>query len=165
MEYRIRPFVSGEEHYVAELHKRLYANEYGWGAAFTDYAAKIALDFAKKDKNNREALLIAESGGVPVGCIMLCLTDDPQVGQLRLFAVEQACRGQGIGSALISALMDIAKNAAYQKLVLWTADPLTAAIRRYEHLGFRKTETVKNTTWRTDGGEVDEIKMEMDLSA
>ena len=39
----VRPYRQGEERYVAELHKRLYSEEYSWGPSFTDYAAKIAL--------------------------------------------------------------------------------------------------------------------------
>lgn len=54
MEYIVRPYRSGEEQYVADLHRRLYSTEYSWGPSFTDYAVKIALDFAKKDKNDRE---------------------------------------------------------------------------------------------------------------
>lgn len=163
MEYVIRPYRPGEEQYVAALHKRLYTAEYSWGPDFVDYAAKIALDFAKQEKNDREELFVAESQGALCGCVMLCRTDDPAVGQLRLFAVEKACRRYGIGGALTDALLERAREAAYEKLILWTASPLTSAIRHYEKLGFRTVESVENRTWRTDGGVVYEIKMTMDL--
>ena len=42
------------EKHVAELHRRLYTEEYSWGPAFIAYAAGIAMDFAKKEKNSRE---------------------------------------------------------------------------------------------------------------
>ena len=159
----VRPYRQGEEQYVAELHKRLYSEEYSWGPSFTDYAAKIALDFAKKEKSDKEELFVAELNGSLAGCIMLCQTDDPSVGQLRLFAVEKACRRYGIGSALIRAVMDKAKAAGYQKVILWTASPLAAAIRHYEKLGFKAVESVENTTWATDGGSLQEIKMELSI--
>lgn len=163
MDTVIRPYRPGEERYVAELHKRLYSEEYAWGPSFTDYAAKIALDFAKKEKNEKEELFVAERNGNLAGCIMLCQTDDPAVGQLRLFAVEKAYRRYGIGSALIRTVMDKVKAAGYQKVILWTASPLAAAIRHYEKLGFKAVESVENTTWATDGSPLREIKMELSL--
>lgn len=163
MDTVIRPYRPGEERYVAELHKRLYSEEYAWGPSFTDYAAKIALDFAKKEKSDKEELFVAELNGSLAGCIMLCQTDDPAVGQLRLFAVEKAYRRYGIGSALIRTVMDKVKAAGYQKVILWTASPLAAAIRHYEKLGFKAVESVENTTWATDGSPLREIKMELSL--
>ena len=161
MEYTIRPYRDGEERYIADLHTRIYTEEYSWGPAFTYYAGKIALDFADKAKSEREAMYIAETDGVPVGCIMLCETDDTDIGQLRLFAVEKEHRRRGVGKALMDALTEKAKSAGYKGLILWTADPLKEAIRIYESYGFKETETVPNDTWRTDGGTVHEIKMEL----
>lgn len=163
MEYLIRPYKRGEEEYVADLHKRLYSQEYSWGPEFTDYAVGIPRDFGKKPQNDREELFVAEQDGQLAGCIMLCQTDEWNVGQLRLFAVEQEYRRCGIGKALINAFMGKARSAGYTKLILWTADPLTAAIRHYERMGFKTVETVENHTWSTDGITVYEVKMEMDL--
>lgn len=112
------------EKYVAELHRRLYTEEYSWGPAFIGYAAGIAMDFAKKEKNSREELFIAEYRGHLAGCIMLCQTDDHDVGQLRLFAVEKSCRRHGIGKALMDTVMSMARTAGYKKMILWTASPL-----------------------------------------
>lgn len=103
------------EKYVAELHRRLYTEEYSWGPAFIGYAAGIAMDFAIKEKNSSEELFIAEYRGHLAGCIMLCQTDDHDVGQLRLFAVEKSCRRHGIGKAL----MDEVENNT------WTTDGST----------------------------------------
>ena len=82
---------------------------------------------------------------------------------VRLFAVERDYRRYGIGSALIAAFMQKAKDSGYQKIILWTASPLTDAIRHYEKLGFKATDSVENTTWNTDGKPLDEIKMELFL--
>ena len=111
------------EKHVAELHRRLYTEEYSWGPAFIGYAAGIAMDFAKKEKNSREELFIAEYRGHLAGCIMLCQTDDHDVGQLRLFAVEKSCRRHGI-KALMDTVMSMARTAGYKKKILWTASPL-----------------------------------------
>lgn len=163
MDYTIRSYKPGEEMFVADLHKRLYSSEYSWGPSFTDYAIEIAIGFAKKKKSDKEELFVADCQGVLVGCIMLCQTDDPAVGQLRLFAVEKEYRRYGIGSALTDAFMKKAKEAGYKKIILWTASPLTDAIRHYKKLGFKTVESVQNTTWNLDGTPLDEIKMELIL--
>ena len=163
MEYTVRPYRKGEEVYVADAQRRIYSEEYRWGDAFIRYAVKVAMDFAEKEKNDREELWVAYADGKLVGCIMLCETDDPTVGQLRLFLVEKEYRRYGIGGALIKALMEKAKEAKYEELILWTASPLTAAIRHYERLGFRVTEEKENDEWSLDGEPVTEVKMTMKL--
>ncbi|MDO4989626.1 MAG: GNAT family N-acetyltransferase [Eubacteriales bacterium] len=163
MDFTIRPYRRGEEEYVARLHERLYSEEYGWGPEFVRYAVEIPRHFAGKERNDREELFIAEQGGRPVGSMMLCATEDPDVGQLRVFAVEKDCRRQGIGAALLQAALEKAKSAGYTKLILWTADAVTDALRKYETLGFRVMETKENRSWRPDGEAVIEIKMEKEL--
>ena len=165
MDTMIRPYRSGEEEYVADLHKRLYSEEYNWGPDFIDYAVEIPMRFARKEKNDREELLVADHNGQLVGCIMLCGTDDPHVGQLRVFAVEKEYRCQGIGAALLETSIEKAISAGYTKLILWTADAVTEAIHKYEKLGFKAVETKENYTWSTVGEAVTEIKMEMDIIA
>lgn len=49
----------------------------------------------------------------------------------------------------------------YKKLILWTASPLTDAIRHYEKLGFSIVEERENHTWSLDGESLNEIKMEL----
>lgn len=164
MEYTVRPYRRGEEEYVAQAHKRIYEQEYRWGPEFSDYAMKIARDFAEKTPEDGEELWIAEMDRIPVGSIMLCRTDDARTGQLRLFLVEKDARCKGIGSALMEALFEKARQHGYSKLVLWTASPLTDAIRQYEKTGFRETERAENNAWSLDGETVYEIKMETVLT-
>ena len=114
MEPIVRPYRSGEEEYVADLHERLYSEEYGWGPEFVRYAVEIPRHFAAKERNGREELFIAEQNGRPVGSLMLCAADDPDVGRLRVFAVEKDCRRQGIGAALLRAAMEKAESAGYR---------------------------------------------------
>jgi GNAT superfamily N-acetyltransferase len=118
----IRNYRPGEEEYVADLHERLYTEEYGWGPAFVTYAKKIAVDFPKRPANGREGLWIAEVEGEPAGSVMLCETEDPSVGQLRLFAVEKNRRRQGIGRALMEALIARAEEVGYKTLICGPRD-------------------------------------------
>lgn len=166
MSYVVRESQPGDATYVADLHRRLYSEEYEWGPAFIAYAEKIALDFELRPKNDKEALWIVEEEpqGQRVGSIMLCATDDPEVGQLRLLAVEKAHRRHGLGRKLVNVLLEKARALGYKKIILWTAAPLDSAIRQYERFGFKVVELSENNTWRTDGGKITEIKMELDFS-
>ena len=94
------------------------------GPAFVTYAKEIAVDFPKRLASDRKGLWIAEAEGEPAGSVMLCGTEDPSVGQLRLFAVEKKRRRQGIGRALMEALLARAEEVGYKRLILWTAGPL-----------------------------------------
>ena len=163
MDFFIRPYKPGEEAYVADAHRRVYSEEYHWGEPFISYAMHIPLAFAQKEPSAREGFWIAECDGRPVGSIMLCGTDDPELGQLRLFLVEKPYRRQGMGKALTAVHLDKARAAGYKRLMLETAHPLTEAIAHYEKLGFRKVEETPNTDWSLDGDPVYEIKMRMDL--
>lgn len=163
IDFHVRPFRSGEESYIAEAQKRVYSEEYHWSPAFLDYAVKIALDFAARDRVPGEEMWVAEAEGRLIGCIMLCRGEEPASGQLRLFLVEKEYRSCGVGRALTDALLQAARKAGYQTLVLRTASPLTAAIRHYEKLGFRKIEEVENHSWNLNGEALYEVKMVLKL--
>ena len=117
MAYVVRESQPGDATYVADLHRRLYPEEYEWGPAFIAYAEKIALDFELRPKSDKEALWIVEEvpQGQRVGSIMLCATDDPEVGQLRLLAVEKAHRRHGLGRILVNVLLEKARALGYKK--------------------------------------------------
>lgn len=165
MSYIVRESRPGEAAYVADLHRRLYSEEYEWGPAFITYAEKIALDYDKNPKNEKEVLWVVEDDQRDLaGSIMLCSTDDPDVGQLRLLAVERKHRRHGLGRQLVTALLDRARAVGYKQVILWTAAPLDSALRQYERFGFKVVGSKENSSWRTDGGKVTEIKMALDLS-
>lgn len=162
MQFFIREFSDGEEEIVGHLHKIIYRNEYGWGDSFIRYAVEIARSFPTR-RVPGDHLWVAESDGKVVGSVMLCHTDTPEIGQLRLFIVDKPYRRIGIGSALLSTLLDEAKSLGYSKIILWTADPLTDAIKCYSKLGFSETESVANNEWSLSSKTIFEIKMELEL--
>ena len=159
MDFIIRPYKPGEENYVSYAHKRIYSEEYRWGEPFISYATAIPQEFASKVKSEREEMWIAEADGKPVVCIMLCETENPDRGQLRLFLVEKDYRKYGIGKALTAALLEKAKVADYKELVLYSASILTGAIKHYESLGFKLTGEIENNDWSLDGDVIKEIEM------
>ena len=160
--YLIRPFVKGEEEYVAQAHRRLYTAEQGWGDGFCKYAMEIPRAFAARLRTPREEMWIAEKDGTPVGCIAVMDAGD-NVAQLRLFLVEPEHRGTGVGKALFATALDNIRTWGYDRAVLWTADTQKNARIMYGKLGFVMTETASNTTWSATGKTVVEEKWELKL--
>tara|TARA_R110002074_G_scaffold72026_14_gene166145 strand:+ start:220 stop:735 length:516 start_codon:yes stop_codon:yes gene_type:complete len=87
-------------------------------------------------------IVIAEKGGVVVGTgAILPPHDDPGDGRKWLEIVKMAARkdlrGQGIGQAVMAALIEQARDMDADAIWLETNADLTAAIRLYERNGFR----------------------------
>ena len=125
---------------IAERHRIIYQEEYGYNSEFADYVENFA-------KGNIDCIWIAESEGLFAGCISVVRVDD-RTAQLRKFLVEPKMRGQGIGTKLIHRLIEYCKEKKYEKIFLWTVDELVAARRLYEEFGFNLTETkAKRFLW------------------
>jgi ribosomal protein S18 acetylase RimI-like enzyme len=60
--------------------------------------------------------------------------------ELHLLAVDDAYRGVGLGRALVSAAIEVAKELGFRKIVLWTQPSMTAAQKLYESTGFVRAD-------------------------
>lgn len=144
--WRLRRPRPGDIGWVIQRHGELYHREYGWDAGFEALVAKIAAGFAERHDPARERCWIAERDGENVGCIFL-MRESAAVGKLRLFLVEPAARGLGIGKALVEACLRFARSAGYRKVTLWTQSNLDAARHIYERVGFRKVGETPHVSW------------------
>ena len=160
--YTIRPYRTGEENYVADVHARVYREEYGWSDIFVAFAKQVVYDYAALPRNDHAEMWVADVDGQPVGSIML-QEEEKGLGHLRLFILEKEFRGTGIADALLFTAMGKAKEWGFNHLYLSTAQPLTAARKKYAALGFVITRTETMTDWTNDGTDVIEEFWEMDL--
>lgn len=126
----------GDLGWVVERNAVLYAEEYGWDASYEALVAKIIAAFAADHDPARERVWIAEVDGQRAGAVC-CVRDDDETARLRLLLTEPWARGLGLGSRLVDACSEFARDAGYSRLVLWTNDILTAARRIYQRAGFR----------------------------
>jgi GNAT superfamily N-acetyltransferase len=133
----IRPLGEpGDRGWVVMTHGELYDTEFGWDASFEALVSRIVADYAGEADSTRNAAWMAELGGQRVGCVFCVAGEDPNVAQLRLLLVDPAARGHGLGARLVKTAIEFARGAGYERMRLWTNDPLAAARRVYLRHGF-----------------------------
>jgi GNAT superfamily N-acetyltransferase len=139
----------GDLGWIVMTHGELYAREYGWDTSFEALVARIVADYAGSHDPAREAAWIAELDGVRIGCILLVAADET-TAQLRVLLVDPAGRGGGVGRRLVDTVIDFARAAGYERMVLWTNDVLTAAARIYLKAGFVLTSSEPHHSYGAD---------------
>jgi GNAT superfamily N-acetyltransferase len=135
-EATIRPIGQpGDLGWVIQAHGELYAREFGWDVTFEALVARIVADWATEHDAVREAAWIAELDGERVGCVF-CVAEDKDTARLRILLVDPRARGHRLGTRLVDACLDFARQAGYRRMVLWTNHPLVAARSIYLAAGF-----------------------------
>jgi GNAT superfamily N-acetyltransferase len=128
----------GDLGWVVMAHGELYAAELGWNGNIEALVARVIADYGEAHDPEREAAWIAEAGGRRVGCVM-CVSDreDHTTAVLRTLLVHPDGRGHGLGRRLLDECLAFAAAAGYERVRLWTNDPLTAARHLYLQSGFK----------------------------
>ncbi|NUT77602.1 GNAT family N-acetyltransferase [Pseudomonas sp. C1C7] len=86
-----------------------------------------------------ERCWIAEKDGEVVGSIFV-VRHDEKTAKLRMLYVDASARGLGIGNRLIEECIAFARQAGYEKMMLWTTSILFDARRLYQKAGFQLIE-------------------------
>ena len=120
---------------VIASQSKSYVETYHWNDEYEALVAEICAHFLRHFDPARERCWIAEQDGQLVGSIFLVKTSET-TAKLRLLHVDDAARGQGLGTRLVTECIRFAKDAGYTRLELWTNDILTAARRIYQAVGF-----------------------------
>lgn len=102
---------------------------------------------SEADKQPGVELLVAEIDSEIVGSVALFpaktdayegFVDELDYPELRVLAVSSKSRGLGVGSALIEACVQRAKNNGYDAIGLHTGDFMDSAIALYSRHGFER---------------------------
>ena len=129
---------AGDFGWAVDRHGVIYHAEFGWDCRFEGLVAELFGKFAQSHDPNRERCWIAELNGERIGCVFV-VERDPKVAQLRCLLVEPTARGHGVGSKLVDACVQFARDAGYEQMMLWTNKGLDSARKIYEAAGFRLT--------------------------
>ncbi len=125
----------GDLGWVVMAHGEVYAEQFGWDTSFEVLVARIVSDYSTDHDAAREAAWIAEVDGRRAGCIF-CVAADEMTAKLRILLVHPTERGHGLGGRLVDTCLGFARAAGYQRMRLWTNDPLISARRIYLDRGF-----------------------------
>lgn len=138
----------GDLGWVVMAHGELYATEFGWNTTFEALVARIVADFAAVE-SDRTAAWIAELDGRRVGCVF-CVGAEERTAQLRILLVDPVARGTGLGGRLVDECIRFARSAGYERIKLWTNDPLVAARQVYLSRGFVLVEEESHHSFGVD---------------
>lgn len=138
-DYLLRDPRPGDMGWIVHRQTVLYTQEYGWNNEYEALVAEIVAKFIREFDSTSERCWIAEKNGKVVGSVFV-VRHDQATAKLRLLYVDPSTRGMGIGGRLVDESLRFARQAGYQKMILWTNSVLTGARRIYEKAGFRLVE-------------------------
>jgi ribosomal protein S18 acetylase RimI-like enzyme len=132
-----RALRDGDVDAIAELHRRVYASEYGLNEHFVEGVQRgLEAAVARGWPARGGGVWLVERDGPLLGA--LGLTDEGQgAGRVRWLVFDRAVRGRGLARSLVAQLLDEARRAGMRTLTLETYSELTAAARIYRDAGFR----------------------------
>lgn len=120
---------------------------------FHEYAAGLQVDLCFQDfdaelaalpgeyAEPRGALLMAQVDGELAGCCALRpldAADHPNACEMKRLYVRQGFRKAGVGRQLVELILDFARLAAYDCVLLDTLDDMESARALYHDLGFEE---------------------------
>jgi ribosomal protein S18 acetylase RimI-like enzyme len=88
-------------------------------------------------RNDVVILVAVDGDDVPVGKVHVCLDQPDQTALIEAAAVVEPLRGMGIGTALMYAAEELARERGLGVVQLGVEDFNAAARRLYERLGYR----------------------------
>lgn len=119
---------------------REYAIGLGVDLCFQDFDAELA-DLPGDYSAPRGALLLAKVDGNIAGCCALRpldASDYANAAEMKRLYVRSEYRGLGLGRQLADSILDIARVAGYDSVLLDTLDEMEIARALYEDLGFKE---------------------------
>ncbi|MHC0054879.1 GNAT family N-acetyltransferase [Actibacterium sp. D379-3] len=155
-----RDLAIGDAGWLIQRHAELYAAHDGFDATFEPLVAEILVDYMRNRDPDCERAWIAHCGDQRLGSIFCVREGTPGVAKLRLFLIEPAARGHGLGHTLLGLCMEYARATGYRRLTLWTHESHKAACALYAAHGFRR---VKSVPVRSFGQDLVEQSWEIDL--
>lgn len=156
---QLRDLQIGDMGLIASRHGVLYSVEHGFDDSFEPQVAEILLAFRRNRRPNRERAWVAARGERILGSIF-CVQVDDETAKLRLFYLEPDARGLGLGRRMLEACIGFARDAGYQRMVLWTHESHQAACSLYRKSGFTM---VSETPCHNFGQDLVEQAWQIDL--
>ncbi|MBF9034674.1 GNAT family N-acetyltransferase [Rhodobacterales bacterium HKCCE2091] len=136
-----RDLAIGDAGWLIERHGTLYARDEGFDESFEALVAGILADFIQTRDPARERAWIAWDGPRRLGSVFCVEGRAPDIAKLRLFLLDPAARGMGLGQRLLELCLGFARDTGYRRLELWTHESHRAACALYAKNGFELTDS------------------------
>ena len=126
----------GDADAIADLHRRVYATEYGLNEQFVGGVHRgLAAAVASGWPQRSGAVWLVDGDDQLLGA--LGLTDEGDgAGRLRWLVLDRSLRGRGLARSMVAELLEEARDAGMRTLTLETYKDLTAAASIYRDAGF-----------------------------
>ena len=128
----------GDLGYIAYLHGRLYADEFGYGLYFESYVLGALHEFATDYDPEKDGIWVCEHEKKKVGFLVAAHREDTV--QLRFLILLPEYRGAGLARRLMDLFIAFMRDRGYRKAYLLTTNEQETAISMYERYGFYLTE-------------------------
>ena len=135
----LRALTAADAEWVIARHAAHYAQEEGFDSSFEALVAQVVSQFLKADApaSHDRAWIAEAADGQRAGSIF-CVRHDEDTAKVRLFYIEPAWRGTGLGRRMLSRCLEHAGQAGFARMTIWTHASHRAAGRLYARAGFRK---------------------------
>lgn len=134
--FRIHPARSAADFAQAKALFRDYADALDVDLCFQGFDEELATLPGKYAPPAGELLLARGHDGAALGCVALRPLDEPGICEMKRLYVRDAARGQGLGQALIAAIIAAAEARGYSEMRLDSLPSMTAAVALYRRFGF-----------------------------
>lgn len=127
--------------YLDQVKERIqeYTGRLGRDLSFQDIDAELC-DPAEKYTAPEGELLVAVDENSRVMGIVAYHRHTAERCEMKRLYVAPECRGMKLGEQLVTEIMEHARKAGYQEMVLDTIQPLKTAIHLYHKMGFCECE-------------------------
>jgi GNAT superfamily N-acetyltransferase len=150
MDITFRDLQPGDAGWVLDRHGALYAHHEGYDASFEALVAEILADFLRNRDPGCERAWIAHAGTTRLGCVFVVRGSAPGVAKLRMFLIDPAARGQGLGARMLAQAMDWARAHHYSAMELWTHESHRAACALDEKTGWHMVRSEATRAFGVD---------------
>lgn len=127
--------------YIDEVKRliKLYMSELNRNLDFQDFDEELK-HLEQKYAQPQGIILVAQNKNKDiVGCVAFHTFDEKKCEMKRLFVLPEY-RSKKIGQLLVKNIIQYAKVAGYDEMLLDTIQPLKSAIRLYKKMGFQEIE-------------------------
>ncbi|WP_425092090.1 N-acetyltransferase family protein [Tropicimonas sp. S265A] len=126
--------------WLVARHDALYRAEAGFDGSFAGVVERALNDFFDGRDPKSERAFIPVVASKSVGSLFCTRGPEKHIAQIRLFWLEPAQRGTGLGRAMLEAALQHARAAGMHQMLVRTYDRHAAAGRLYAKAGFELTE-------------------------